>query len=593
MANVQPPPSPVTGRTPWDAVTEIAGRLGPLVLAAAVFVGGSMWFYIEFAKINQEKVVLARQVETSAKEAEARTRAQYEEQLRSQLNSLLQVSKHVGEQQEQQIKIASEFHELHETKLKQLTVLEEKTRQLIADSREAERKAGVLQEQANRALAEQKRTQEDLDTTRSRLRSVQAELEAKEKQLAVKERELDGRATQIQGLQSELVEFASRFIDSDNDVDADLIAVARTIVASFGDPAGVLVGFAADAAADRKMLEKLVGLPDDKLQAIVASVPGFDFWFRAGNLDSRAGEQIYFGVIGQESHALRRIAILSTRENKVVDIEYAQDVIMVDGPSETNWLVTQRMIASRNNGRVDLDKVRGPIAGDGSWDLARFIQAEDRNVRIEGLQGDMRPLRIVSFPDLKVLEPELYGRLTDNRTGRIRIAQVERAQAVTPDNVLGTLPDGFPDDARAVLAQTLVAVVARDPEAMRRYVLRQVQDEQLGELASLVLGPDFAVTGAERLLCAPLAVDRPGPSAGPVTQQAIQSAPPPPACIGTEAGASELVVHARYAEQPGQPAEGRIRLTLRRSGDQLPWALAAITDLGADGRVSAVQQRSN
>lgn len=593
MANVQPPPPPVTGRTPWDAVTEIAGRLGPLVLAAAVFVGGSMWFYIEFAKINQEKVVLARQVETSAKEAEARTRAQYEEQLRSQLNSLLQVSKHVGEQQEQQIKIASEFHELHETKLKQLTALEEKTRQLIADSREAERKAGVLQEQANRALAEQKRTQEDLDATRSRLRSVQAELEAKEKQLAVKERELDGRATQIQGLQSELVEFASRFIDSGNDVDADLIAVARTIVASFGDPAAVLVGFAGDAAADRKVLEKLVGLPDDKLQAIVASVPGFDFWLRAGDLDSRAGEQAYFGVIGQESHALRRIAILSTRENKVVDIDYAQDVIMVDGPSETNWLVTQRLIASRNNGRVDLDKVRGPIAGDGSWDLARFIQAEDRNVRIELLQGDMRPLRIVSFPDLKILEPELYGRLTDNRTGRIRIAQVERAQAVTLDNVLGTLPDGFPDDARAVLAQTLVAVIARDPEAMRRYVLRQVQDEQLGELASLVLGPDFAVTGAERLLCAPLAVDRPGPSAGPMTQQAIQSAPPLPACIGTEAGASELVVHARYADQPGQPAEARIRLTLRRSGDQLPWALAAITDLGADGRVSAVQQRSN
>lgn len=536
-------PSPKIGRNWSDLASEVLDRLGSLApwVIILVIVGYGV---LQFQTLSQKNF-------ENLSNAATEVREQARKDLETANQALNETYMQIVKLNRDQLSNLTDSFELQKKLSAELKTYESNLKEATADAQRAKDEAVKARQQTAEEIERKRQAEEDT-------RRLQKELDQRAKDIARRGDELTKRAGRIEDLREALKEFAET-VKRETDPSSFVHKEAMDVVATYLiDPETTLRSLAKNPSqATIQEMNELVGVHLEKILSVINTEDrgGFDAWFLAKEDDSK----FVFGTLQQTDLQYEAIAILESRDERIIEVNVARDMFATTLPTKDNWY-RKVVVTVMMDSDGELDSTEFPAVKEGGmWSIEDLLHEEGvttidlisgQRKELRFLPADQFTSRLTSYPDgRKLIADEYYS-------PGLNLAMLRRAQ-VFEEKVLKEIDlDRISSPLRGILEKLLIDAVKHNVGGAQAFLGAALGPAVLGQIAAAALKPGFRIIGVSEVS------DR-------STTQMQQGGP---------SGALTLEVIAEYKDSPSDRKE--VRFLFRKLGDSDDWIL---TDFGHAG----------
>lgn len=490
----------VTGRTPWDVLAILVGKLGvPLLVLFAI--GAAVYFFVQQQNDARRDVDQARLEATKAAEAA----------LEAAREKLITTYDKLGTLSEQQIGNIQKVLTLN---------------QAVTQDLEAQRgKLDVLQDQISKSEMELAQAKQEVESLRREQAQANLALEGARTAMAAQQTELEGRKKEIELLATQLAERESRVTAQQAQIDQQLAnigslkndvtllakdvygsakseetaALARRVVEE--TPSDILMAAAEAPSPDTVgRLDSLIGVPVSTFETgLREGKHGYGTWLRATTPGEKHQSYIGVGTADSKNAKLSRAIWLETDGALISSIDPPiGDVVLLRLNNPEQWFGQTDYLIGRFEPEPKFEVINEyPANNENVWSFRGLIMRETPGTEVAVAHGGPSPtLNVLDATTLKRDYPEIARALAETPAFGLAMAMAERAQAFDTSRLdLRAVEPSFPEVAEA-LRRIIAAGIARDAERLAPLVGPPLRAEDGGRVAALALRARFEVVGA-------------------------------------------------------------------------------------------------
>lgn len=465
--------TPITGRTPWDFLSELVRvlyRIGP----STIVVGGFLILII----------FLYREVN----EARISADAQLQDRLSTAQQQLVETYQKIGSMSNQMIENTRDLLELNSEIDQQI---EERRRELqksntlaIEAKEEAEAAKTVAATAKQEAtLAEQKTQRQreqsfDLDERRKEL---QVEIENLKREKDDREKELAEHANQIAAHKEEIRKLREQLqvaraqpsdmqgIDQGRDKQSEHQQLIREILEKF-----------ISTPTNDSIFHGLFGIEMETFKKAIQEDTEFELWIEVSEGD-------FFGFLKSEEYGYNYfLGVYSFGEGTIATVDSFAGMVLLHMPRAENWyknwtvwtVVEEEDVSARYESEVA-----------SRWDLYQALEVWEMDLDL--ISGRIASFGVISLTEFESLFPRAFKSWSNtvDQFGRpkliLRMLERERSYGVASTSWADD--DRVPDELRKVFKDILVSSVKREYDKLASYSGQRIDKEDHGVLAAIAL----------------------------------------------------------------------------------------------------------
>lgn len=572
----------VTGRTPWDVLAILVGKLGvPLLVLFAI--GAAVYFFVQQQNDARRDVDQARLEATKAAEAA----------LEAAREKLITTYDKLGTLSEQQIGNIQKVLTLNQQVTQDLEAQRNKLDQLQDQITTSQSELGAAKQEVARLNEEQTQAKAALEAARVELAARQvdldkrakdadrlaAQLAEKERQLAAQQARIDQQLASIGQLKSDVNLLARDVVGSAKSLET--AALARRVVE---EKASDTLLAAAEAPAPNTLdrLQRLIGTPVADFETGLRSEKhGFQTWLRASEPGDES--QIFIGLGAPDANNAKLSRMLSVdTDGKLISSIGAlvSDVVLVRLNSPEQWFGGTDFLVGRTEPSGIIEVLNEfPAADEPTWQVDRILREFSGAVEVTVVHGDRSPeFNVLDAITLKRDYPEIASALAETPDLALAMAMAEREETFDAARLdLRALQASFPEIAEALRA-IIEAAIARETNVLAPLVGPPLRAEDAGRVAAFALRAEFDVVDALEVTDLVRAEARAASlrPAAPYQQTSIDDKAPPPEPATADRN-RYVDVSLRYLGGEGAGAEAEeSTLRFEQSADAPAWRLTSI-----------------
>lgn len=491
------PRTPVTGRTPSDAVVELVS------LAVKVF--GIATPFVVVVVAAAYGFYLLQQV---YKETDQTRQAVMTDALKETRDSYQSVAVLIGKQ----IENFNETLDIQDRLGKSLEDLEKEQRERMEKLLSLQKELETARAEIAAEIERQRRTEAELITAQEDLKKKAADAQRRADDLSKRV----GTIIELRAALEELAEAVTQELpETSRSNQLAENAISQYVI----DPVEILSRFARnpnDKSASAS-LDKLIGLSGARLRQLLQEFDGFNFSFWLMVEDFEHEETGYIGVAKLTSDSYHGLVYLFEKHDTVFQVEVADEAFgtklfnhydwsreviqlvlvqngelsivdaSIDRPAATTWRLQDSMFLDTDRSLTDLYHVDGGV---------QFLTPE-------GFQSKIREYR-----DGREILSNVYEVPGLNLAMYVRAERFEQ-QVLTQANL-----DLLPDSLKHAFREFVTSAVAREREAGEILVAPHLAPDIKGRVAAATLRPDFRIRAVE-----PIKIGVAQQQAAPVTDE--------------------------------------------------------------------------
>lgn len=473
---------PVTGRTPWDFLTELLHllyRIGPATIVVGGFLILAFLFYQE---VNKARLEADAQLQERLVTAQKELIQTYQkiggmsDQLITNIHGLLKLNTKIDNEIEESRSRYDRLHEREQANLEnardqamkakeQADQARAKAEEARIEARQARAEADQAKEDAKEAIAEQQATNRYLADLDDRRKSLQVEIKTYERD---KER-----------LETALAELGDRLASQRED--------SQSSGASQEDPdqavREVLRGFA----------ENPTDYDDDKFQTLVGSqISAFEEIVKAdfaSFLWLTDEDGTFFGFFEEIDYGYGHILAVSSFGGDAIVTVDTFAIFVIELPRAENWYrnwLGWLSLSTRNGEEVYATYFSETVE---KWNIQQLASWEEVDLTV--VTGEPSEFDVVSFSEFKRDYPVPFenwsGQMDEFGRPALILRMSERAEGYNAESAAWVDKSALPEQLKGAFKSILVGAVTGGHNAIADHLGPEIEQDELGILAAMAL----------------------------------------------------------------------------------------------------------